>query len=92
MFAAPPETAIAEPPAGGARGEAGGAGGLGGAAPAGGSWRRTAHRALVAPWCLVGSLLDSYPALAQAMILLGVVVVAPLALSAAVLAAFSYFV
>ena len=92
MFAAPPETAIAEPPDGGARGEAGRAGGLGGAAPAGGSWRRTAHRALAAPWGLVDSLLDSYPALTQAMILLGVVVVAPLALSAAVLAAFSYFV
>jgi tetratricopeptide (TPR) repeat protein len=89
MFAAPPKVAIAEPAGGGARDHAGGAVWVGWA---GGSRAAAWRRALVAPWGLVGSLLGSCPGLTHAMALLGIVVVAPLVLSAVVLAALGYFI
>ena len=93
MFAAPPKTAPAEPAGDGARGNAGGAVGVGWAGGArAAAWRHTARRALVAPWGLVSCLPGSYPNLTHVIVLLGVVVVAPLVLSAVVLAALSYFV
>ena len=92
MFAAPPQMAIAEPAGGGARGNAGGAVGVGWASESrAAAWWRAARHALMAPWGLVGCL-SSYPGLTHAIALLGVVVVAPLVLSAVVLAALSYFV
>ena len=92
MFAAPPQTATAEPAGGGARGNAGGAVGVGWANESlAAAWWRAARRALVAPWGQVGCL-SCYPGLTHAIALLGVVVVAPLALSAVVLAALSYFI
>ena len=77
---------------GGARGNAGGAVGVGWASESrAAAWWRAARHALMAPWGLVGCL-SSYPGLTHAIALLGVVVVAPLVLSAVVLAALSYFV
>ena len=79
----------AEPVSGGARvGNAGGAGWVGEARAA--AWWRTVRRVLVAPRGLAGRLLGSFPGLSHALVLLGVVVAAPLALSTVALAALSY--